>query len=201
MKHFYSQEEACDKLNLSPEGLKLKVRDGLLAEFRDGGRTIYKVGEVDELASQPRPLTPIFDTAEHNYAFEAMDQTGKEIKDTIDANSAEEALEQVRKMGLFPTRIRQVDKPKKKRTKVPEEGKKASFTYRLFCECGWSTSIHNIDSVFMAAASMGGWCPECGKPAPHVRSNNGFTIKKVRWVSHFELWKPSTWGKGEWVEI
>jgi len=43
MKHFYSQEEACDKLNLSPEGLKLKVRDGLLAEFRDGGRTIYRI--------------------------------------------------------------------------------------------------------------------------------------------------------------
>lgn len=41
------------------------------------------------------------------YAFEAMNQSGQEVKDEIDALTTEEALTKIRGMGYFPTRIRE----------------------------------------------------------------------------------------------
>ena len=40
------------------------------------------------------------------FQYEAMNQAGQEVKDNIDASSAEDALEKIRNLGLFPTRIR-----------------------------------------------------------------------------------------------
>jgi type IV pilus assembly protein PilC len=39
------------------------------------------------------------------YQFEAMDATGQEIKDVIDAASEEEAQTTIRQMGYFVTKI------------------------------------------------------------------------------------------------
>ena len=39
------------------------------------------------------------------YQFEAMDHTGAEIKDVIDAPSEEEAQATIRQMGYFVTKI------------------------------------------------------------------------------------------------
>ena len=39
------------------------------------------------------------------YQFEAMDATGQEIKDKIEADSQEEAMSKVRQMGYFVTKI------------------------------------------------------------------------------------------------
>jgi len=39
------------------------------------------------------------------YQFEAMDATGQEIRDTIDATSEEEAQATIRQMGYFVTKI------------------------------------------------------------------------------------------------
>jgi len=39
------------------------------------------------------------------YQFEAMDQTGQEIKDVIEASTEEEAQATIRQMGYFVTKI------------------------------------------------------------------------------------------------
>jgi len=41
------------------------------------------------------------------FVYEAMNQTGQEVKDQIEASSAEDALGKIRSLGLFPTRIRE----------------------------------------------------------------------------------------------
>ncbi len=47
------------------------------------------------------------------FLYEAMNQTGQEVKDQIEASSAEDALEKIRNLGLFPTRIREKGGKKK----------------------------------------------------------------------------------------
>lgn len=56
------------------------------------------------------------------FVYEAMNQTGQEVKDQIDATSAEEALGKIRSLGLFPTRIR--EKGGKKKGEVAGKKKK-----------------------------------------------------------------------------
>src|SRR5947207_6319089 len=54
------------------------------------------------------------------YKFEAMDTTGGEVKDSVDALSEEEAQQKIRQMGYFVTKITEVA------TKKTKEGKKKS---------------------------------------------------------------------------
>src|SRR5437870_7130746 len=54
------------------------------------------------------------------YKFEAMDTSGGEVKDQIDAPSEEEAQQKIRAMGYFVTRLTEVAQKKKK-----DKGKKA----------------------------------------------------------------------------
>ncbi len=49
-KSFYSQEEACEKLEMNAAQLKDLVQNGSLREFRDGGKVTYKADEVDKIA-------------------------------------------------------------------------------------------------------------------------------------------------------
>ena len=51
-KTFYTQEEACKKLDMNPAQLKEAVREGHLREFRDGGNVTYKADQVDKLAAE-----------------------------------------------------------------------------------------------------------------------------------------------------
>jgi type IV pilus assembly protein PilC len=61
------------------------------------------------------------------FLYEAMNQTGQEVKDQIDASSAEDALEKIRNLGLFPTRIREKGGKKKGKDSCrQEEGARAS---------------------------------------------------------------------------
>jgi type IV pilus assembly protein PilC len=48
------------------------------------------------------------------YQYEAMDTTGGEVKDTIDATSEEEAQQKIRSLGYFVTRLTEVANKKKK---------------------------------------------------------------------------------------
>ncbi|GIK16796.1 MAG: type II secretion system F family protein [Phycisphaerae bacterium] len=41
------------------------------------------------------------------YAFEAMSQSGEDVKDEVEAISTEDALAKIRQMGYFPTRIKE----------------------------------------------------------------------------------------------
>ncbi|MSQ93100.1 MAG: type II secretion system F family protein [Gemmataceae bacterium] len=60
------------------------------------------------------------------YQYEAMDTTGGEVKDTIDAGSEEEAQQKIRSLGYFVTRLTEVAGKKKKDKKKgqPEKRKK-----------------------------------------------------------------------------
>ncbi len=60
------------------------------------------------------------------YQFEAMDSTGQEIKDVIEASSQEEAQATIRQMGYFVTRIA-VKKQKKAAADKAKSGRKRGF--------------------------------------------------------------------------
>jgi type IV pilus assembly protein PilC len=58
------------------------------------------------------------------FQYEAMDTTGGEVKDTIDATSEEEAQQKIRSLGYFVTRLTQIEKKKKDKKKgAPVAGK------------------------------------------------------------------------------
>src|SRR4051812_18717767 len=64
------------------------------------------------------------------YQYEAMDHTGREVKDSIDASTQEEAQQLIRQKGFFVTKI--AEKAKKTRKTAAERAggrkKKKSFT-------------------------------------------------------------------------
>ncbi len=61
------------------------------------------------------------------YSYVAMDQKGKEQKGTIEVASQNEAIGRVKEMGLFPTKIVEVDKAREKsQKKAPAGGKPAA---------------------------------------------------------------------------
>jgi type IV pilus assembly protein PilC len=51
------------------------------------------------------------------YAFEAMNSSGQEVKDEIEASSSEEAIAKIRSKGYFPTKVREKAGKKKVRKK------------------------------------------------------------------------------------
>src|SRR4051794_29039725 len=57
------------------------------------------------------------------FSYVAMDQSGKETKGTLDVGSQNEAIGRVKEMGLFPTRIVEVEKVKEKKEGKPKPGK------------------------------------------------------------------------------
>jgi type IV pilus assembly protein PilC len=56
------------------------------------------------------------------FSYVAMDQKGKEQKGTIEVASQNEAIGRVKEMGLFPTRIVEVDKARSKQEKKAASG-------------------------------------------------------------------------------
>ncbi len=57
------------------------------------------------------------------YAYEAMDNTGTEVKDTIEAGSEAEAQVKIKEQGFFVTKIAEKGRGKKKKDKEPEKKK------------------------------------------------------------------------------
>src|SRR5438874_5634961 len=53
------------------------------------------------------------------FAYEAMNSSGQEVKDEIEATSSEEAIAKIRGKGLFPTKVR--EKAGKKRVGKKKE--------------------------------------------------------------------------------
>src|SRR5262245_18029354 len=58
------------------------------------------------------------------FKFEAMDTTGGEVKDSVDAATDEEAQQKIRQMGYFVTRLVAVVDKKKEKRKGPRQRKK-----------------------------------------------------------------------------
>ena len=62
------------------------------------------------------------------FQYEAMDATGTEVKDTIEAASEGEAQTMIREKGFYVTKIRERERKKKaKATEAKKDGKKRSF--------------------------------------------------------------------------
>src|SRR5215468_9422057 len=59
------------------------------------------------------------------YNYVAMDQRGKETKGTLEVASQNEAIGRVKEMGLFPTKIVEVEKVKDKPDKKAKPSGKA----------------------------------------------------------------------------
>ncbi|HEX5242266.1 MAG TPA: hypothetical protein VFW23_03310, partial [Tepidisphaeraceae bacterium] len=57
------------------------------------------------------------------YAFEAMNSSGQEVKDEVDAASSEEAIAKIRGKGYFPTKVRE----KAAKKKVAKKGAQTDF--------------------------------------------------------------------------
>jgi type IV pilus assembly protein PilC len=62
------------------------------------------------------------------YQYEAMDTTGGEVKDTIDAPSEEEAQQKIRSLGYFVTRLTEIQNKKKKDKKKAAQADKRKKT-------------------------------------------------------------------------
>jgi len=60
------------------------------------------------------------------FSYVAMDSHGKETKGTLDVGTQNEAIGRVKEMGLFPTRIVEVDKVKEKPDQKGKPGKAAA---------------------------------------------------------------------------
>lgn len=61
------------------------------------------------------------------FAYEAMNQAGREVKDEIDAASSEDALAKIRSLGYFPTRIREKGTSKAKTAATGKKRKVGGF--------------------------------------------------------------------------
>src|SRR3954464_141628 len=63
------------------------------------------------------------------YAFEAMNSSGQEVKDEIDASTSEEAIAKIRQKGFFPTKVR--EKAGKKKVGKKKESVETSTTRKM----------------------------------------------------------------------
>ena len=67
------------------------------------------------------------------YNYVAMDPHGKESKGTLEVASQNEAIGRVKEMGLFPTKIVEIDKVKEKGDKkaapAASDGRKSSIVF------------------------------------------------------------------------
>ena len=64
------------------------------------------------------------------YAFEAMNSSGQEVKEEIEAASSEEAIAKIRGKGYFPTKVREKagkKKVQKKESEVVTKRRKMPF--------------------------------------------------------------------------
>lgn len=62
------------------------------------------------------------------FLYEAMNQTGQEVKDEIEAASTEDALAKIRNLGYFPTKIREKGGSKAKSQAAAKKKSGAGFT-------------------------------------------------------------------------
>src|SRR5438445_109528 len=65
------------------------------------------------------------------FKFEAMDTTGAEVQDSVEAPSEEEAQQKIKQMGYFVTKIQEVATDKGKKGKGKKRGGKKKKTFTL----------------------------------------------------------------------
>ena len=65
------------------------------------------------------------------FKYEAMDTSGGEVKDSVEAMSEEEAQQKIRQMGYFVTKITEVAGQKKGKGKKGKKGRKKGQTFTI----------------------------------------------------------------------
>src|SRR5687767_5520065 len=67
------------------------------------------------------------------YAFEAMNSSGQEVKDEIEATTSEEAIAKIRSKGFFPTKVREKAAKKKvqKKQETESQSKKRKMPFAI----------------------------------------------------------------------
>src|SRR5262252_2012765 len=66
-----------------------------------------------------------------SYKFEAMDSTGSEVKDQVDALSEEEAQQKIKQMGYFVTKITEMSGGKKKQKGQQQKRRKKGRSFTI----------------------------------------------------------------------
>src|SRR3954465_1800571 len=59
------------------------------------------------------------------YAYVAMNSSGQEVKEEVEANSSEEAIAKIRSKGYFPTKVKEKAAKKAKKAKAGGGGEDA----------------------------------------------------------------------------
>src|SRR6516162_10070136 len=65
------------------------------------------------------------------FKFEAMDTSGSEVKDSVEAPSEEEAQQKIKQMGYFVTKITEVAPAKKRKEKSTKGGRRKKKTFTI----------------------------------------------------------------------
>src|SRR5215207_8576729 len=65
------------------------------------------------------------------YAFEAMNSSGQEVKDEIEATSSDEAIKKIRSKGFFPTKVREKAQKKSVKKKKKEDANLGGPTRKM----------------------------------------------------------------------
>jgi type IV pilus assembly protein PilC len=65
------------------------------------------------------------------FKYEAMDTSGGEVKDSIEATNEEEAQQKIKQLGYFVTKITLVASAKKGKAKKGKKGKKRGQTFTI----------------------------------------------------------------------
>src|SRR5688572_25021791 len=85
-------------------------------------------------ARNPTEFTPM-----PTYAYEAMNASGQEVKDEVEAASSEEAIAKIRQKGFFPTKVREKAAKKNVRKKAAADQTAATTRKMPFAIGGVST--------------------------------------------------------------
>src|SRR3954462_9863428 len=67
-------------------------------------------------------LTNLRERCMATFAYEAMNSSGQEVKDEVEATSSEEAIAKIRGKGFFPTKVREKAAKKRVAKKGVEAG-------------------------------------------------------------------------------
>ena len=120
------------------------------------------------------------------YQYEAMDKTGQEVKDQINATDQEDAMAQIRHLGLFVTKIASVKSgpvPRKKYFR----GQKNFFIHPLAKPFGIALAIFLALPVAYFFAVMMGSLNERHAAAFNPPAAESMDLSRIQYAQKFEF--------------
>ena len=105
------------------------------------------------------------------YKYEAMDTSGGEVKDSVEAASEEEAQQKIRQMGYFVTKITEMAGGKTMTTRTSQKPDSTVHTPGDAIQSTHNTTMP-IDSA-MLVAPRPKWCASADRVSPTSRGAMG----------------------------